>query len=419
MDTIEIKDEEIDVEDIMRKIRENIKKRKESGAYSKEMEAMINEPLQPPLTGAGDGDLQSDLNYINSNWDINAEYAISSHRKIIGKPLVWGRRLIHSETKRYVDLVAGKQIEFNAHVAGAFKGLDANIDAKINAKTNAKINEAMADIKNDTDCKINAAMAALNKDIENKAWLASILEKRIKKDLTQLPGAPTDDVMNYFLFEEKFRGSTEDIKNRQSIYLEYFKNCRNVLDIGCGRGEFLSLMKENGIGASGIDMNEDMVLYCQKNGLEVSQNNALSYLTSLSDKTLDGIFSAQVVEHLQPAELINMVKLSYDKLQYGSYFIAETINPLCVMATQWFYLDLSHVRLIHPDTMRFVMESVGFRDIDFKFFSPVPEESKLKKLDLSKETGEDRTKSELINQNIDKLNKFLYGNQDYAVIGKK
>jgi len=80
-------------------------------------------------------------------------------------------------------------------------------------------------------------------------------------------------------------------------------------------------------------MNEDMVLYCQKNGLEVSQNNAMNYLTSLSDKNLDGIFSAQVVEHLQPPDLINLIKLSYDKLQYGSYFIAETINPLCVMAT--------------------------------------------------------------------------------------
>ena len=139
MDTIDIKDEEIDVEDIMGQIRENIKKRRESGAYSKEMDALIKEPLQPPLTGAGYNDLQSVLDYINSNWDINAEYVISSHRKIIGKPLVWGRRLIHSETRRYVDLINGKQIEFNAHVAGAIKGLD------------IKINEAMADIRKDTD----------------------------------------------------------------------------------------------------------------------------------------------------------------------------------------------------------------------------------------------------------------------------
>ena len=75
MDTIDIKDEEIDVEIIMHLIRENIKKRKESGAYSEEMEVLINAPLQPPLAEVGDGDLQSDINYINSNWDINAEYS--------------------------------------------------------------------------------------------------------------------------------------------------------------------------------------------------------------------------------------------------------------------------------------------------------------------------------------------------------
>lgn len=437
METFEIKDEEIDVEVIMRQIKDNIKKRKEGNSYSNEIDEILNESPHPSFAGAGNSDMQSDLNYINSNWDINAEYYISSHRKILGKPLVWGRRLINAEMRRYVDLIAGKQIEFNSHVAGALKGFDTRLseamvdtrkdtDYKISnsvadtrKETDYKISKAVADIRKDTDSKINAAMAALNKDIENKAWLASILEKRIKRDLNQLSGAPTDDVMNYFLFEEKFRGSTEDIKNRQSIYIEYFKNCRNVLDIGCGRGEFLSLMKKNSIGAKGVDINEDMVLFCQKNDLEVSRNNALSYLSSLSDKTLDGIFSAQVVEHLQPADLINMVKLSYNKLQYGSYFISETINPLCVMASQWFYLDLSHVRLIHPDTIRFIMESVGFRDIEFKFFSPVPEESKLKKIETINGDKNDMTRYELMNENIEKLNQLLYGNQDYAVIGKK
>jgi O-antigen chain-terminating methyltransferase len=405
MDTFEIKDEEIDVEDIMKKIKENVKKRRESCAYSKEMEAMINEPLQPLFTGgAGYGDLQSDLNYINSNWDINAEYVISSHRKIIGKPLVWGRQLIQSETRRYVDLINGKQIEFNAHVVGAIKGLD------------DKINEAVADIR-----KIKASMADLNKDIENKAWLANILEQRIKKDLTQLPGEPTDDVMNYFLFEEKFRGSTEDIKNRQLIYLEYFKNCKNILDIGCGRGEFLSLMKEKGINANGIDMNEDMVLYCQKKGLDVSQNNALNHLTSLRDKSLDGIFSAQVVEHLQPAELISLIKLSYDKMQYGSYFIAETINPMCLSVfAASFYMDLSHVKPVHPETIKFLLESVGFRDVQLKFSSSFSETTRLSKLAMTDNMSfEERFRLEVLNQNIDKLNSLLYGYQDYAVIGKK
>ena len=419
MDMSEVDGDEIDVENIMHQIRNNIKERKD-GAHNAYVEDMANKSLQASNASTGQDDLKQNLDYINSNWDLHADYYISSHRPIIGRFLVLGRQFIHGEVKRYVDLLVRKQREFNMHVVGTLNNHIKTVDNNIN-ETVMNINENIDDKINITvNNKMNDIIATINKDIKNKAWLSDLLDDKIKTNITTLlPPEKTDDVMNYFLFEEKFRGSTEDIKNRQSIYREYFKNCRNVLDIGCGRGEFLSLMKENGIGAKGIDMNEDMVMYCQKNGLEVNQDNALSYLTSLNDKTLDGIFLAQVVEHLQPTELINMVKLSYDKLQYGSYFIAETINPLCVMASQWFYLDLSHVKLIHPDTMRFVMESIGFRDIEFKFFSPVPEESKLKKIDTSEGDEQDMNRYELINQNIEKLNQLLYGNQDYAVIGKK
>lgn len=419
MDMSEVDGDEIDVENIMHQIRNNIKERKD-GAHNAYVEDMANKSLQASNASTGQDDLKQNLDYINSNWDLHADYYISSHRPIIGRFLVLGRQFIHGEVKRYVDLLVRKQREFNMHVVGTLNNHIKTVDNNIN-ETVMNINENIDDKINITvNNKMNDIIATINKDIKNKAWLSDLLDDKIKTNITTLlPPEKTDDVMNYFLFEEKFRGSTEDIKNRQSIYREYFKNCRNVLDIGCGRGEFLSLMKENGIGAKGIDMNEDMVMYCQKNGLEVNQDNALSYLTSLNDKTLDGIFLAQVVEHLQPTELINMVKLSYDKLQYGSYFIAETINPLCVMASQWFYLDLSHVKLIHPDTMRFVMESIGFRDIEFKFLSPVPEESKLKKIDTSEGDEQDMNRYELINQNIEKLNQLLYGNQDYAVIGKK
>ncbi|MCZ7403139.1 MAG: class I SAM-dependent methyltransferase [Candidatus Methanoperedens sp.] len=456
MDPIEIKDDEINVEEIMRQIRENIKKRKESGAYTKEMEEAMN---QLPASCAAPDDLQQHLDYINSNWELIAEYHISSHRGILGRPIVWGRQLVHGEVRRYVDLLAGKQSEFNSHVvrtlnsciggfdnkvSQAVAAVNRDIDAKVNktiaavnrdidAKVNeavaavnrdidAKVNEAVAAVNRDIDAKVNEAVAAVNRDIENKAWLANLLEKRIERDISKpLPEAQTSDVMNYFLFEEKFRGSTQEIKQRQSIFLEYFRNCQNVLDIGCGRGEFLSLLKENGIGAKGIDINDDMVLYCHKNGLDVQKAEALGYLWSLEDKSLDGVFSGQVVEHLQPGELISMVKLCYDKMKFGTYFIAETINPLCLSVfAASFYMDMSHVKPVHPETIKFLLESVGFREVQFKFFSPFPEAARLSKLEMTDDmNSKERARLEAINQNIDKLNSLLYGYQDYAVIGKK
>jgi len=425
MDTIEIKDDEINVEEIMRQIRENIRKRKESGAYTQEMEALINEPLQAPCgaTGAGQDDLQQNLNYINSNWDVHAEYNISSHRPILGRLFAWGRQLIHGEVRRYVDLLAGKQSEFNANVVRVLNSCISGFDSKINVSGfDSKVNEAVASVNRDIDSKVNEAVASVNRDIENKAWLANLLDKRIKKNLTKpLPLEPTNDVMNYFLFEEKFRGSSEEIKKRQSIFLEYFKKCQNVLDIGCGRGEFLSLLKENGIGAKGIDINDDMVQHCKKSGLDVQKAEALSYLQSLDDKLLDGVFSGQLVEHLQPEQLISLVKLSYDKMKFGTYFIAETINPLCLSVfAASFYMDLSHVKPVHPETIKFLLESVGFTDIEFKFFSPFPEAAKLSKLTTKDGmSDEEKVRLEAMNQNIDKLNSLLYGYQDYAVIAKK
>lgn len=411
MDMSEIEGDEINVEDIIRQIRKNIKERKRAAhnAYAKDM---VGNPLHSSEASIGQDDLQQNLDYINSSWDLHADYYISTHRPILGRFLVLGRQFIHGEVRRYVDLLVRKQRDFNMHVVGTLNNHIKAVDDKIDV-VDSKINLTVEN-------RINEIITKINKDIEKKAWLSDLLDNTIKTNIATLQHMEkADNVMNYFLFEEKYRGSTENIKQSHEPLLKYFENCQNVLDIGSGRGEFLLLLKEINVRAKGVDVNEDMVHYCRKNGLEVIQDNALRYLQSLENKSLDGIFSGQLIEHLQPDELISFVKLSYDKLQYGTYFIAETINPLCVVAHRAFNMDLTHVKFIHPETMKFLLESVGFRDIEFLFFSPVPEEVKLKKLDVSDVTGEDRTKYDLINQNIDNLNQLLYGHQDYAVIGKK
>ena len=365
---------DIKVEDVMSQIKENIKKRREENF---ENENIVATRLLQPVNISED--IKHDIDYINSNWDLRyTEYNISSHRKIIGRLLTFGRRLIHGEVRRYVDLIIGNQSEFNARLVRVSNNLINGIDSKIGV------------INKDIDSKINT------KELYN------------------------NNKMNYFLFEEEYRGSTEEIKQRQLIFLEYFKNCKNTLDIGCGRGEFMSLLKENGIGIKGVDINEDMVLFCKKNGLEVLETDALTYLDSLKDKSLDGIFSGQVVEHLQPNELINLLKLCYDKMIYGSYFVAETINPTCLgtFSTN-FYMDLSHVKPVHPETLKFLLESIGFRDIQFKFLSPFPDGARLKNVDLKNVPEESKKEFEILNQNVNKLNDFIFGFRDYAIIGKK
>jgi O-antigen chain-terminating methyltransferase len=179
-------------------------------------------------------------------------------------------------------------------------------------------------------------------------------------------------------------------------------------------------LEENGINAKGIDINEDMVIYCQSKGLNVEKSDAIEYLDKLEDKSLDSIFLDQVVEHLASKYLIKLLERCYSKLKFGYYIVIETVNPLSLTSFANFYIDLTHKKPIHPETLKFLLESAKFRDIEVKFFSPIPDEYKLKKVEIGEDVEEkERRIIETYNYNIERLNETLYGYQDYAVIGKK
>jgi O-antigen chain-terminating methyltransferase len=244
------------------------------------------------------------------------------------------------------------------------------------------------------------------------------VEKPSPDQRKTLPRNPEPD-FDYFGFEDRYRGSEEDIKERQRGYVEYFtrEGLDQVLDIGCGRGEFLELLREAGIKAQGVDLNLDMVLYCQEKGLDVVREDACVYLNSLPDESLGGIFAAQVIEHLQPNQIIDLVKLCQRKLRAGGPLIFETPNPTCLMVfARSFYMDFSHIRPIHPEPMKFLLESAGFQDIRVLFSSPIEASMRVPHLPGA---GADAKMAEEFNQGIERLNELLYGFQDYAVIGRK
>ncbi len=176
---------------------------------------------------------------------------------------------------------------------------------------------------------------------------------------------------DYFLFEHRFRGSRTAIKERQRIYLEYFIGLKQVIDLGCGRGEFLELLKENGIPAIGVDSNPDMVEFCRDKNLEVEADDIFEYLSRLPDSSLDGIFSAQVIEHLSPQRIMKLLRLCAEKLNPGGAMIAETVNTNCSTALGNFYLDPTHIRPVPFEMLGFMLKQEGFIIKTTKFSSPV------------------------------------------------
>ena len=220
---------------------------------------------------------------------------------------------------------------------------------------------------------------------------------------------------DYHLFENKFRGSREEIKERQTNYLKYFFDSSNVLDIGCGRGEFIELLSENGIKSKGIDVYEDFVEYCRYKGLNVLKDDALNYLLIQDDESIDGIFMSQVAEHLETDYLINLVEAAYEKLKKGKFFIAETPNPKTLsIFSNAFFMDPSHKKPVHPETFKFIFEKAGFKDVKIEF----TEVSKIDyKLPLLTSNYVDNL--EEFNDGINLLSEMFFGSQDYAIIARK
>ena len=371
-------------------------------------------------------EIEAELSRLDSGIEERIDVKVGETRSGIGSEL----EKLGSEIEERVEGKVGEaRAEIEDEIRRRIIRIDSTVDERIDAKvgqTRSEIEAGLSQLDSGVEERVrreaNAVVSAMNQDIQNKSWLATILEGRLKdfEDVPLSSDLPENDGINYFVFEETFRGSREVIKERQAAFVQYFEGSKNVLDIGCGRGEFLELLCDKGIGGRGIDINEDMVEYCRSRGLDVERIDAVTYLEGIEDKSLDGIFIDQVVEHLRPDYLVKMLGLCYKKLKYGYYIVAETVNPLSFFSFANFYIDLTHVRPVHPATLRFLLGSVGYRGVEVRFFSPVPDEDRLNRVNPEEKTKELMgISSEIYNQNVDMINNVLYGAQDYAVIGKK
>ena len=228
------------------------------------------------------------------------------------------------------------------------------------------------------------------------------------------------DSYKYVAFEDLFRGSDDDIRARVATYLPYFEGAADVLDAGCGRGEFLELLRDHGISARGVDINHEMVEQCRGRGLTVDEGDVLSRLLALQDESLGGLFAAQVVEHLEPAYLLALLDTAFHKLRPGSKLVLETINVASWSAFfQSYVRDITHVRPLHPDTLKYLVTASGFQKVDVTYRSPCAEQTKLEPLPASVIDGPIQDLAPFLNRNVEKLNRLLFADQDYAVVGER
>ena len=212
----------------------------------------------------------------------------------------------------------------------------------------------------------------------------------------------------YLAFENVFRGPREEVKRRQTVYLEFLKEATAgalqapVLDLGCGRGEWLELLRENETTATGVDCNVAMVAHCRALGLDVQQREALAYLCSLPDSHLGVITCFHMIEHIPFASVVSLLEEALRVLKPNGLLILETPNPKNLMvASHGFYMDPTHLKPLPPEMLRFFVEATGFSNCQVLELQPGPYPAD-QNLKLSSP-----------------LDQLLYGPRDFGLIGRR
>jgi len=216
----------------------------------------------------------------------------------------------------------------------------------------------------------------------------------------------------YAALEDEFRGSRQEIKERLSVYVPKLMEAgiggesMPILDVGCGRGEWLELLREHQLQGSGIDLNRVVLAICRENGLPVLEAEAIQHLRSLPEASLGAVTAFHVIEHLELPQLLDLLDAARRALKPGGVAIFETPNPNNMfVASRYFYLDPTHLRPVPPLLGRFLAEARGFARVEILELHPWPKEHHVDTL-----TGGDVAA---------RFNECFYGPQDYAIIGWK
>ena len=215
----------------------------------------------------------------------------------------------------------------------------------------------------------------------------------------------------YVSFEDQFRGTRQDIKDRSKIYLPLVKEAnagtieRPILDIGCGRGEWLELLKEEGFKAQGLDLNRVLIEQCRERGIAVVESDVFEYLHTLPDASLGALTGLHIIEHLPLGALIKLIDETVRVLKPGGVAIFESPNPENILVGACtFYFDPTHCNPLPPLMIKFLVESRGLCQVEIKRLHPYDTASRVP--DNSSELAK-------------RFNEYFYGPQDYAVVGYK
>jgi SAM-dependent methyltransferase len=355
----------VDVDALMNEVRARIRQRRESGRFDAVVQAALDRPLPGGAPILAD-DLADPLNALPDVLDADLAYDPRSRRRYVGPVITLARRAAIWLLRSWVGDIVDRQDRVNRLLYAAIRE-QALAPSPLGEARLQAIEDALARRERDED--------------------ASNLEWRF--------------------LAARFSGVEAQIRAQAEPFVALFPRGGRVLDLGSGRGYVLALLKERGVDVYGVDIDGAAVAESRGKGFEVLEADAEAHLRSLDDRSLDGIYSAHVAEHVLPGKLVEILRQARRVLKPGAPLVMATPNAATLtVSAHTFYFDPSHRRPIPPELFQFLLEVEGFTGVEVRSYARTEE-----RLDESVPDGP-------IRENVKLLNRTLFGDRDYAVIGR-
>jgi len=361
-------------------------------------------------------------------WDGDREFPLRSHRGVLGRLVVWAKKLLRPlvktpqndlwERQRVFNLILLEYLQRGEDVAAIVH----DVHARRLDHLEAVWRDGLVEVMGHNDAlftRVDQKLDHLRRE-SRSVWakLGAAIARAESGGVPEIGRAHSEQV--YLALERRFRGTEEEIAERISRYLPWLEGRGESLDLGCGRGEALELFNRHGIPARGVDSSASMVEECRRKGLQAEVGDLFEALAGTPAGSLGAVVSFHVIEHLPAETLDRLVRLAWGALKPGGVLVLETPNPLSVVvAARNFWLDPTHRRPVHPESLKLSFEQAGFDPVERLDLRPFPDRERLPEVDIDKLPGEAREVGHRLNELRDRLDDLLFGFQDYAMVGIK